>query len=231
MSNTQDSSEERAGADRAGGANGVAQRRRQAALAGHTGDRGTAWRMLTDGAPTVRATALGALARLGTVSTTEIEAALSDPVPAVRRRACEIAAGALRADPHLTTAVLARLDDPDPQVAEAAAWALGERAAIETVVIEALAAMATDHDDPLCREAAVAALGAIGDDRGLSAILAACGDRPAVRRRAVLALAPFEGPEVDAALQKAQHDRDWQVRQAAEDLLGPASPPSPPPSE
>ncbi|MST32935.1 HEAT repeat domain-containing protein, partial [Acidimicrobiaceae bacterium USS-CC1] len=44
-------------------------------------------------------------------------------------------------------------------------------------------------------------------------------DKPAVRRRAVLALAPFEGPEVDAALRQALEDRDWQVRQAAEDLL------------
>ena len=65
----------------------------------------------------------------------------------------------------------------------------------------------------------MAALGAVGDRRGLAAILAATGDRPAVRRRAVLALAPFEGPEVDQALERARLDRDWQVRQAAEDLL------------
>ncbi len=39
-----------------------------------------------------------------------------------------------------------------------------------------------------------------------------------MRRRAVLALAPFDGPEVDAALERAGRDRDWQVRQAAEDL-------------
>ena len=68
------------------------------------------------------------------------------------------------------------------------------------------------------REAAVAALGAIGDPAGLPAILAATSDKPAVRRRAVLALAPFDGPEVDAALERALSDRDWQVRQAAEDL-------------
>lgn len=66
----------------------------------------------------------------------------------------------------------------------------------------------------------MAALGAIGDDRGLPAILAGCRDKPAVRRRAILALAPFDGDEVDAALQAALSDRDWQVRQAAEDLLG-----------
>ena len=64
----------------------------------------------------------------------------------------------------------------------------------------------------------MAALGAIGDRRGLPAILAATTDKPTVRRRAVLALAPFEGAEVDAALALALADRDWQVRQAAEDL-------------
>ena len=47
----------------------------------------------------------------------------------------------------------------------------------------------------------MAALGAIGDPAGLAAILAATDDKPAVRRRAVIALAPFEGAEVDAALQ------------------------------
>jgi HEAT repeat protein len=65
----------------------------------------------------------------------------------------------------------------------------------------------------------VAALGALGDEAGLPAILTATQDKPAVRRRAVLALAPFQGPAVDAALQRALGDHDWQVRQAAEDLL------------
>jgi HEAT repeat protein len=65
----------------------------------------------------------------------------------------------------------------------------------------------------------VAALGAIGSPKALPAILAALRDKPTVRRRAVLALAPFEGAEVDAALQAALSDPDWQVRQAAEDLL------------
>ena len=67
--------------------------------------------------------------------------------------------------------------------------------------------------------AAVAALGAVG--AGLPAILAALAeDKATVRRRAVLALAPFDGPEVDRALHRAAQDRDWQVRQAAEDLTG-----------
>jgi HEAT repeat protein len=83
-----------------------------------------------------------------------------------------------------------------------------------------LAELASDHADALVREAAVAALGAIGDEAGLPAILAATADKATVRRRAVLALAPFEGPEVEAALARALEDRDWQVRQAAEDLSG-----------
>ena len=46
-------------------------------------------------------------------------------------------------------------------------------------------------------------------------------DRPTVRRRAVVALAAFDGPEVETALQQARQDRDWQVRQAVEALLAP----------
>ena len=65
----------------------------------------------------------------------------------------------------------------------------------------------------------MAALGAIGDPSTLGAVLAACDDKPAIRRRAVLALAAFEGPEVEARLRRALDDKDWQVRQAAEDLL------------
>jgi HEAT repeat protein len=111
----------------------------------------------------------------------------------------------------------AALTDADPSVVEAAAWASGERE--DPAAVPLLAALARRHDDPLCREAAVAALGAIGDPAGLPTVLAATEDKPAVRRRAVLALAPFEGPEVDAALQRALTDPDRQVRQAAEDLL------------
>jgi len=190
-------------------------RRRAAAAAGHHGDIVSARRFLTDPAPSVRATALGALARAGSLAGADLVAALADPSPVVRARAAELAAGiAGTADPALA----AVLGDPDAAVVEAAAWASGERQPPESGIVAALAAVTTGHDDPLCREAAVASLGAIGDPAGLPAILAATTDRPAVRRRAVLALAPFHGPEVDAALERALTDRDWQVRQAAEDV-------------
>lgn len=163
----------------------------------------------------MRATALTALARAGALAAADLAAAQRDPSPAVRRRAAELTAN--RPGPELSLVPL--LDDPDPLVVEAAAWASGERVPPEGGIVAALSDVATTHDDPLCREAAVAALGAIGDEAGLPAILAATRDKPAVRRRAVLALAPFDGPDVHDALQRAKEDRDWQVRQAAELLL------------
>lgn len=186
-------------------------RRRAAALAGHGGDESGARSALADGAPRVRATALGALARLGALTPADLETGLADGDAGVRRRAAELAARVPGPDlVHLLT-------DAETTVAEAAAWASGERG--DPVTVSALTRMALDHADPLCREAAVAALGAIGDPQGLSAILTALEDRPAVRRRAVIALAPFGGPDVEAALERALRDRDWQVRQAAEELL------------
>ncbi|MDQ6838036.1 MAG: HEAT repeat domain-containing protein [Actinomycetota bacterium] len=185
-------------------------------MAGHLGDAATARTARGDPSPPVRAAALGALERLGVLEDGEVIRALEDLSPVVRRRACELCAvrielGSLR--------LADMLGDDDVTVVEAACFALGELG--DTSGIEAptaLAAVVTTHTDPVCREAAVAALGAIGDPAGLPAILVATADKTAVRRRAVLALAPFDGPEVDAALQRAVSDRDWQVRQAAEDL-------------
>lgn len=190
-----------------------AARRRAAAVAGHLGDVATARALAADDDASVRATAIGALARLGELDAITLTTALGDPEPAVRRRAVEL--GARRPDVDL----IALLDDPDDSIVETAAWACGERAPASAEVVERLVTLAGSHRDPLVREAAVAALGALGDEAGLPAILTATQDKPAVRRRAVLALAPFQGPAVDAALQRALNDHDWQVRQAAEDLL------------
>ena len=114
--------------------------------------------------------------------------------------------------------LLPLLPDVDDRVTEVAAFAAGELIPAAPGVVEALAAIATGHTDPLCRESAVAALGALGDSGGRAAVMIACGDIAAVRRRAVLALAAFDGDEVDAAVVALTSDRDLQVRQAAEDL-------------
>jgi HEAT repeat protein len=190
-------------------------RRRAAALAGHRGDEAAARSFLEDADPGVRATALGALARAGRLDMSDLDAALGDQAPGVRRRAAELVADIPGDQPPTLLPLLA---DDDPTVVEVAAWACGERSPAEPGAVEALAAIVSAHEDALCREAAVAALGAIGDPAGLPAILAAATDKATVRRRAVIALAPFDGPDVDAALDRARSDRDWQVRQAAEDL-------------
>ncbi len=224
-------------------------RKRAAALAGHTGDADAARAATRDEAGAVRATAWGALARLGVLTDDDVDAAAADPDPVVRRRAAELLAEPALADADAddpdddhahpgrgrsagrsTRALLGLLGDDDPSVQEVAAWAAGEHLGADrrdededapAEVVDRLAELATGHDDALVREAAVAALGAVGDRRGLTAILVATNDRATVRRRAVLALAPFDGDEVDAALTRATEDRDWQVRQAAEDLLDP----------
>lgn len=190
-------------------------------------DLGTVRAATTDPAPAARAAAVAALVRAGPVADARAawRRAVVDPDAAVRRRAADLApaldARSRRDGSGPTTALVGLLADRDLGVVEAAAWALGELGpTAPAAVVTALVGVATDHPDALAREAAVAALGAVGDAAGLPAVLAACTDKPAVRRRAVLALAPFTGPEVDAALAAARTDRDWQVRQAAEDLLG-----------
>ena len=166
--------------------------RRDVAVAGHTGDATTARRGLDHPDPSVRATVLGALERLGDLDDAQLTAAFVDPDQAVRRRAATIAAG------HRSVDLSPLLSDPEPSVVEVGAWACGEHERVDDDVLAALISLATGAgagEDPLVRESAVAALGAIGDDRGLDAILAGTADRPAVRRRAVLALAPFLDPD------------------------------------
>lgn len=167
---------------------------------------------LTDDDVAVRELALGALDRLGALQDGDLVAALSDQAAPVRRRAVELIAKRPSID------LLPALRDGDPIVVEHAAWACGEHETVSDQILVTLIDLAASSKVPLIREAAVAALGAIGDERGLPAIIAGCADLPAVRRRAVLALAPFEGDEVEATIERALVDRDWQVRQAAEDL-------------
>ncbi|MGA0357563.1 MAG: HEAT repeat domain-containing protein [Ilumatobacteraceae bacterium] len=190
----------------------VSGRRRQVALAGHLGNRATAEAALDDTDDSIRELAIGALERLGALDDDQLVSLANDPSIRVRRRVAELLASHTAVDPGRS------LHDDDPTVVEVAAWAMGERENVEDSVLERLIELAVEARDPLVRESAAAALGAIGDPRGLPAILTACDDKPAVRRRAVLALAPFDGPEVEAAIDRALEDRDWQVRQSAEDL-------------
>jgi HEAT repeat protein len=202
-----------------GRASSAAERRRRVVAAGHRGDLDTIESARGDDDPSVRTARLQALDRVGALSVAELVEAFADEHATVRRRGAVLAAkvsgpGSRSSVPGL---LVERLSDTEPLVAEAAAWALGERN--HSASVPDLAAMATNHGDPRCREAAIAALGAIGDASGLPAVLAGLSDRPPVRRRAVVALAGFDDPAVDAALEGCLADPDWQVRQAAEILL------------
>lgn len=182
--------------------------------AGFRNDETTARGALGHDEPKIRASALRSLYRLAAIASDDLARALQDPSHEVRRTAAELAATFPEVSVH------AHLHDPDVFVAEMTAWCLGERSGTDEEVA-ALIAAATSHEEAVVREACIAALGSLGDERGLAAILHGCNDKPAVRRRAVLALAPFDGPEVDAALATALEDRDWQVRQNAEILISP----------
>jgi HEAT repeat protein len=204
--------------------------RRSALVAGHTGDAELAIGLSRHEDPSVRVAAVSALEAAGCLTPGIILEALSDPDRWVRRRACELAGrqslrGAHADLERIVRCLVGLLSDVEPLVAETAAWALGElvpsaAARIRRRAVDPLGDVASGHADPLCREAAVAALGAIGDESSLAIVLDALVDKPPVRRRAVVALAAFDDPRAEEALRLCLTDRDWQVRQAAEDILG-----------
>jgi HEAT repeat protein len=210
----------------------IASARRRALVAARTGDIADVLELARHPDPGVRQAALGALAFVGSLETPLTIDALKDPAWTVRRRACELAGrlaitgiGDGKTTDSLFDCLVETLADREPLVAEAAAWALGELtprmdATGRVLCVDSLGAMATRHSDPLCREAAVAALGAIGDPSSITHVLACLSDKPPIKRRATVALAAFEDPRVDEALTICLTDRDWQVRQAAEDILG-----------
>jgi len=186
---------------------------------GYSGDIAPARAALRAADPALRRAALGALARAGALRPPDLTGdgvgMLLDSDPTVRRHAAWIASRPGVPPVDLTTS----LADPDDRVREMAAFAAGEAPAGTPRVVELLISMAGDDADHLCREAAVAALGSIGDPRAHDAIVAACRDRATVRRRAVLALSQFPGDRSTTELHRLSQDRDIQVRQSAEDLL------------
>ena len=169
-----------------------------------TVDRLRRARSTDDADPRVRAAALGALVRAAPDDAVDPWRARASPTPPPR---CAVAPPSSRprsATRHARRApLLALLDDPDVTVVEAAAWALGElgdargrRRRGRRARARSRASTATRwRAKPRSRRSA----------RSVTATRCprsshACHDKPAVRRRAVLALAPFDGPEVDAAI-------------------------------
>ncbi len=162
--------------------------------------------------PDVRATALRVLDNEGKLEKGMVERSLSDSAFKVRN------ALAYLISRNRDIPAMKFLLDEDAEIVEVACWGIGERGDASAEVLDVLQSITESHSDSLCRESAVAALGALGNRDTLGSILKAVEDIATVRRRAVLALAPFDGPEVELAIAKALEDRDWQVRQAAEDI-------------
>ena len=188
------------------------ERRQQLVQLAREGDLSLAREFFSDGDPRVRASSIAVLSENDALDESLIALGLSDCHPLVWMSMARAAAQ------NSSISVLTLLSDEDPAVVEIACWAAGEQTEHNDSIIEALSGIVLEHEDALCRESAVAALGALGDVRGLESIIEATQDIATVRRRAVIALAPFEGQAVTDALQLALGDRDWQVRQAAEDL-------------
>ena len=162
--------------------------------------------------PDVRATALRVLDNEGKLEKGILERSLSDSAFKVRN------AIAYLISRNRDIPAMKFLLDEDAEIVEIACWGIGERGDASAEVLDVLQSITESHSDSLCRESAVAALGALGNRDALGSILKAVEDIATVRRRAVLALAPFDGPEVELAITNALDDRDWQVRQAAEDI-------------
>ena len=162
--------------------------------------------------PDVRATALRVLDNEGKLEKGIVERSLSDSAFKVRNALAHLISR------NRDIPAMKFLLDEDAEIVEIACWGIGERGDASAEVLDVLQSINESHSDSLCRESAVAALGALGNRDALGSILKAVVDIATVRRRAVLALAPFDGPEVELAIAKALEDRDWQVRQAAEDI-------------
>ncbi len=199
---------------------------------------------LADPEPTVRVAALELAVRHGNRLLTEMVASLDDENPQVAEAAawaCGEVLGARHDGADTTTDDQAAAwacgevsgadhshqgeQHPCASPDGGAGVALRDQADHKTgiygnaAVVGELSRLATTHPDALCREAAVASLGAIGDPGGLEAVLAGTTDKPAVRRRAVISLSVFDGAAVTDALQRATTDPDRQVRAAAEEIL------------
>jgi HEAT repeat protein len=109
--------------------------------------------------------------------------------------------------------------DPDPTVRECLATAYGEIDSVDAV--RWLSFAARDDSDRHVKEAATAALGAIGNNAGLETLLLLINDGPPqVRRRAIAAITVFDDERVEPAIRRAALDRNPGVREAAEMVVG-----------
>jgi len=176
---------------------------------------------LTSSDPAVRRIAVAATAGHPQLHAIISNMLTTDPDGSVRRECAEVLGHSeLRPVGVIETAC----SDSAVEVREAAVTALGELVSVDSVQL--LIEIARDKvEDKLVREAAVASLGAIGDDRALPVLLdLITSGPPQIRRRCVPALSVFDGDDIETALRRAARDRNPMVREAAEMVVGRAEP-------
>jgi HEAT repeat protein len=163
---------------------------------------------LQDADPRTRALAVRAAMHQGVLSASRALTIATDAEPMVRR---ELWHGA--ASTWLDIDATPALCDSDPLVREAAVCAIGEQA--QTRYRARVEQLAQHDDDARVREAAVVTLGQIADPASIPVLVTILNnDKAPVRRRVVVALSAFDDPRVEAALDEANDDRDWQTRDA-----------------
>ena len=197
-----------------------ARRRRRHRWPATVGTPALARRGLGDPDPGVQAAALGALARLGELTADDVAAALaSGPAGAAPPRRRRRAGGA---GPGLALGA-ARAPSPARSTTRTR-WSSSARPGSWPSV--ATGRPCRPWPRPRPGTTTPAAARRPSPRSAPSATRPGCppcsprsGDKPTVRRRATVALAGFDDPRVEPALRAAAGDRDWQVRQAAEELL------------
>ncbi len=138
----------------------------------------------------------------------------TDPEASVRRVAAWGLADHARYEAATAALVSAATTDADMQVREMAVWALAE-ARPTTEVRRALTAAAASQD-PSLRRTAIWALGNVGDEASLDAVLPALkSDDAKVRAMAAWAIGSMEPDKAPAPLLNALQDSDSKVRRTA----------------
>ena len=161
-------------------------------MAGHTGDVDGARAGLDSDDPAVRAAALGALERLGV---------LDDGADhgVARRHRPDRSSASRRRSPrrHRDVDLLGALSDRDASVVEVAAWACGEREIVERRGPRPARSTwrPTRRPTPSCGSRASPRSARSATTAASTRSSPPPTDKPAIRRRAVLALAPFLDPD------------------------------------
>jgi HEAT repeat protein len=183
----------------------------------------------SDAAPEVRVAVLQNLTTMAVAGAVKIDIAgkaLADPDPAVRRQA--LATWTELKQPATTPAILAMLqNDPDPDVRQTVAYAIGRSASsgsIDAAAVQELVNVLSSRQPERVRAAAAWSLGRAGaspaTERALVAALNRAANPPSVRAAAAESLGLLKSRSGVRALEGAMRSDSPELRRAAVQALG-----------